>query len=248
MADEVRSDVETGDRGHACTSASGPAPQASTEQQARREARRRILAGGLAGAPFVVTLTSRPAFATYCSPSATTSGNPSRAALAICSGLTPEWWFSHPDDVANCGIIVGPCNPLYYDGATCSDYSVPTTTEIQQYLSSNASTLSPDEKRALNAYKDLINNEYPNSPPFGTPFSDIFGTGLLNDEFTTIMQSLGAGNGLDMAAQCSAAYLNAVKFGKEEYGMTPSEVVAFVQAGWPTYDMQDMLTTMNGRS
>lgn len=249
MADEVRSDVENGDRGHACHAASGPALQTSVAQQARREARRRVLTGGVLGAPFILTLASRPALATYCSPSAMTSGNLSRAAPVVCSGLPPEWWFYNPDEVANCGIIVGPCNPMYYDGVTCSDYSVPTESELQQYFSSNASTLSSDEKKAIQAYKEMLVNEYPLSPPFGTPYSEVFGTGLLNDEYTTIMQSLDvAGGSMDLAAQSSAAYLNAVKFGKEEFGLTPSEVVAFVLAGWPSIELLETLTAMNLRT
>lgn len=221
----------------------------STTEEVRREARRRVLTGGVVGAPFILTLTSRPALATYCSPSAIGSGNLSRAAQVVCSGLAPEWWFSNPEEVANSGIIVGPCNPINYDGATCSDYSVPTETDLQRYLSTNASILSPSEKQAIQAYKTALQDEFPDSPPFGTPFSDVFGTGLLQDGYMTIMQSLDIpGGSPELAAHASAAYLNAIKFGKEDFGLSADEVVAFVQAGWPSSELFATLTTMNYRS
>lgn len=221
----------------------------SAVEELHRDTRRRVLTGGIIGAPFILTLTSRPALATYCSPSALGSGNLSRAAQVVCSGLQPTWWFNNPDEVANCGIIVGPCNPITYDGVSCSDYYVPTEFELQNYLSANNSTLSPEEKQAIQAYKTALKNDFPDSPPFGTPFSDVFGTGLLTDGFTTIMQSLDViGGSPELAAHSSAAYLNAIKFEKEDFGMSADEVVAFVQANWPSAELLETLTIMNSRT
>jgi hypothetical protein len=57
--------------------------------------RRRLLQGGLAAGPVLMTLFSRPVLALQCqSPSGFVSGNASVAAGAgpICSGLTPGYW------------------------------------------------------------------------------------------------------------------------------------------------------------
>jgi len=56
-------------------------------------ARRRLLQGGLAAAPVLMTLVSRPVLGQVVTPSAFVSGNASRvAASATSSGRTPEYW------------------------------------------------------------------------------------------------------------------------------------------------------------
>ena len=55
--------------------------------------RRRLLQGGLASAPVLMTLVSRPVLAQQCqSPSGFVSGNASIVNFQICTGSTPEFW------------------------------------------------------------------------------------------------------------------------------------------------------------
>ena len=61
--------------------------------------RRRLLRGGLAAAPVLMTLVSRPVLAQQCTtPSGFVSANASTAGRGVtCSGHTPEYWVSHTD-------------------------------------------------------------------------------------------------------------------------------------------------------
>lgn len=63
-------------------------------------ARRRLLKGGLAGAPVLMTLISRPVLGAQClSPSAFGSGNVSHPNQGQpCLGVTPGYWKNHTSD------------------------------------------------------------------------------------------------------------------------------------------------------
>src|SRR6266446_8785038 len=59
-----------------------------------KASRRRLLQGGLAAAPVLMTLVSRPVLARQCtSPSGFVSGNASTPGRGVdCTGHTPEYW------------------------------------------------------------------------------------------------------------------------------------------------------------
>ena len=189
----------------------------------KRDARRRILTGGLVGAPVIMTLASRPAVANHCTISGMMSGNTSKVHDVDCRGFTPGGWKTPPGDGdASKYIVVGPCNPLTEDNSgACSDYSVPTQKELEDFL------VDPNSDQSkLPAVQQYLDDYYFGSEPFGTPFAAIFGPGLTDDPDLTMMQALWIPPYL---AHAAAAWLNANEFTKEEYGMTPAEVVTFVQ-------------------
>lgn len=223
-------------------------PQAGEKIPAnvKRDARRRILTGGLVGAPVIMTLASRPALANHCSISGMQSGNISKVHNVDCRGFTPGGWKTeNGDGDASQYIEVGPCNPLTQDNSgQCSDYSVPTEEELNDELDNlNQGTAEYD---AINDYLNMLLNEFPNSPPFGTPFAAIFGSGLTSDPNLTMMQALWAN---PILAHAAAAWLNAREFGKEAYGMSPQEVVDFVAANIQSNGpaMKDALEILNER-
>src|SRR3546814_13238114 len=86
MADKDRSDIEDAYLDSQSAGDVGAAADESAKTDAHREARRRVLLGGLATAPLIMTLASRPALAgggghwgggKHCGPSHLHSGNPS---------------------------------------------------------------------------------------------------------------------------------------------------------------------------
>lgn len=257
MADETHCDTTSTDSqmelgGRAETGETG-----SATEVARREARRRFLAGGLASAPLILTLTSRPALATGggywggggCGPSSMVSGNLSNNTEPQgCEGKTPGYWKTHtkygPDGFKYWldGIEVGPCNPLskskWDRWGTCEDYSVPSRSELETYLAeleenSDGSWHHEHRIQEIRTYLNWLANDYP-GPPFGRPFASIFGADLTTDPELTLMQALwlddtaSSGGPAPVLAHCVAAYLNASYFGKSRYGMSPQEVVELV--------------------
>ena len=88
----------------------------------------------------------------------------------------------------------------------------------------------------------------------GTPYSQIFGSGVASDSHLTLMQALwlnGTSGGNSVLAQSVAAVLNAYRFGSDSFGYSPDQVVQMVRdgvyGGQVTNLLQD-LTTMNERS
>lgn len=233
----------------------------SREDKARREARRRILAGGLGGAPFILTLASRPALASHCSPSGMASGNMSRVHDVLCAGRTPGFWKTH-EQMCEKYIMVGPCNPIGEDNGQCDDYSVPTEEALQAYIDQLKSSGQMKYKNKIEKAEAYLSNlqTYPglDSPPFGTPFSAIFGSGYTTEPKTTIMQALwlddsppgppvGAGGPSPVLAHSAAAWLNAKEFGIEAYGLSPQQVIDMVQSMILTdpYGLKDTLEMLN---
>ena len=274
MADDSRSDVD----GANLPRGREPSGQEeSAEVRARREARRRVIAGGLATAPLLLTLTSRPAFGTgwyggggktgqNCGPSGLLSGNLSQdhGEPKYCEGKTPGYWKTHPDKCSKY-FVTGPCNPITSGKwGTCDDYSVPTKFELNEHLNKLKQNYWKNyyEIKAVEDYLDWL-HWYPNfdSPPFGTPFAAIFGPGFTQNPTTTMMQALwlddqpplppdGAGGSSPVLAHCAAAYCNAHEFGKNSYGLSPQEVVELVASMLLTdpFGLKDLLETMNERS
>ena len=72
---------------------SSPEPPAPAGKDPKAS-RRRLLQGGLAAAPVLMTLVSRPVLAGQCtSPSGFVSGNASTASRGVnCTGHTPDYW------------------------------------------------------------------------------------------------------------------------------------------------------------
>lgn len=256
MAEQIRPDVENGGRERVLANL----PQAPDEAQLRREARRRILAGGLAGAPLLLTLSSRSAFATHCSPSGMNSGNMSRGHEGECLGLTPGYWKTHELE-AEKYFVLGPCNPLAGDSAQCNDYSVPTADDLQAYIDK----LKADgaELAKIEAAEEYLANLATHPEPqsfFGTLFSAIFGEGYTTNPDTTLMQALwlddtpplppvGMGGPSPVLAHSVAAWLNANEFGEEAFGLTPDGVIALVQSKILTdpFGLKDTLEQLNSR-
>lgn len=272
MAEKHRSDINKVSR-ESEPGATGEADcQESAETRARREARRRFLTGGIATAPLIVTLTSRPALATGgsywggggCGPSSMLSGNLSNNTEPQgCEGKTPGYWKTHfkywPDEIE-----VGPCNPIskseWGRWGICEDYSVPSRSELETYLAElkeNSAGSWHDERKIqkVETYLHWLDYYYP-GPPFGTPFAQIFGVGLTADPELTMMQALwlddtaSSGGSAPVLAHCVAAYLNASHFGKSRYGMSPQEAVELVSSMLPSNPegLKDILEVMNSRS
>ncbi len=232
MAEEKRSGNQNDelDQGQAASD------QGTMTDAARRGARRRFLTGGLAGAPVILTLSSRPALATYCSASGMHSGNHSTVTQVTCRGRSPHYWRTHADRCSNY-IVLGPTNPIEYGiGGGYSgyeDYTVPTIQELKDYrdILRENKWANRWKIREVNRYIRRL-KDYPglDCPPFGTPFAGIFANGLASDPKLTIMQSLWQHEDSPALSHCCAGYLNCHEFGREEYGYTPSEFVAMVNS------------------
>jgi hypothetical protein len=273
MAEKDRSDIENADCDGDLGKHSETHGHESAEQRARRDARRRVLAGGLATAPLILTLASRPAFAgggkhwgggKNCGPSSMLSGNLSNNAEPEgCRGKTPGYWKTHAD---KCGkhFVVGPCNPITKDKwRECNDYSVPTKFELFEYWKE----LKKDYWKNRNKIEEVELylywlDTYPNldCPPFGMSFAGIFGSGFTQDYTTTMMQALwlddspplppdGAGGSSPVLAHSAAAYCNAHEFGKSLYGLSPQEVIDLVASMIlvDPFGLKDILEAMNER-
>lgn len=258
MADKIRPDVENAGRERVTANAL----QAPDEAQLRREARRRILVGGLAGAPLVLTLSSRSAFATHCSPSGMDSGNMSRGHDVECLGLTPGYWKTHEQHVSQY-VEPGPCNPITEGHGQCEDYSVPSSEDLQAYideLKKNEHINSLKIAAAEEYLANLATHPHPESF-FGTLFSTIFGVGYTESPNTTMMQALwlddtpplppeGLGGPEPVVAHSAAAWFNATEFGEEAYGLSPERVIELVQSMMLTnpLGLKDILEPLNMHS
>ena len=227
--------------------------QEPASEAARRDARRRFMTGGLVGAPMILTLSSKPALATYCSASGMHSGNQSTVSHVTCRGRSPSYWRTNRTRAANY-IVPGPLNPLSSGYYGYDDYSIPTIDALRdrrRHLRRNLgySKYHP-QVIELNEYIDLL-KDYPNldSPPFGTQFSEIFASGMSSDPDLTVMQSLWDHEDAPAASHCCAGYLNAAEFGRDEFGYTTSEFVSMVNSRMfsDPIGLLDDLEEMNGR-
>lgn len=247
MADKQRSGNENDSLEQELTSPE----QGLASEAARRDARRRFLTGGMVGAPVILTLSSKPALATYCSASGMHSGNNSTVSHVTCRGRSPSYWRSNPYR-ASSYIVTGPLNPLSSGYYGYDDYSIPTIQALKDrrsYLRQYYSRYHPriteltDYIRNLRDYPDL------DSPPFGTQFSEIFSSGMSSDPNLTVMQSLWDHENAPAASHCCAGYLNAAEFGRDEYGYTTSEFVSMVNSRMfsDPIGLLDDLEELNGR-
>lgn len=268
MADKDRSDIVKDSSDTSLGNSAETGEEACPEAQARLEARRRVILGGLATAPVILTLSSRPALSTgsyggggadACGPSGMLSGNLSNVdSFSGCRGKSPEYWQTQYDKCKS-HFNPGPCNPITSYGGTCDDYSVPTKYELNKHIQKLSYNYyqNKSEIKKCKEYKSWL-TYYPNSsPPFGTKFSDIFGSGLTHDNKTTCMQALcsnstttyGSGGSSPILAHCVAAYCNAREFGKSDFGLSPQELADLVASMMRTdpLGLQDILEEMNSR-
>ena len=198
----------------------GQAAVGAAPKDAPGASRRRVILGGAAVAPVIVTLASRPALANVCTVSGTLSGNMSRPDAADCRGLTPGYWKTHPNQWPR--YVPGPCNPLsnQHGHGTCNDYSVPSMDDLADAVVAGALT-----QAAVDAY--LL-------APHGTLFSAVFGSGLTNDPSVTLMQALWlddtpmGGGSAPVLAHSVAALHNSVHFGATQFGYAEAEIVHMV--------------------
>ena len=245
--------------------------QETPEQRARREARRRVLTGGLASAPLILTLASRPAMATWgggggydtqkCGYSGMLSGNMSQVTMnSYCKGKKPKYWKTKEDSCKR-HFVTGPCNPIYKDDWGGDDYSVPTKNQLKDHR----------DKLKRNYYGNWYKiqkvdeylywlRRYPglDSPPFGTRFSDVFGSGIAQDDKLTVMQALwldeespyppsGNDGPTPLLAHSAAAYCNACEYGEDSFGLSPRGVVELVSSEirYDPFGLEEMLRMMN---
>ncbi|WP_340118835.1 hypothetical protein [Pelagibius sp. 7325] len=273
MADKDRSEIEQDKIEAAPGVKAETAEEESPEQRARREARRRVLTGGLASAPLILTLASRPALATWgsgggtdqwgkCGYSGMLSGNLSQVNTTTtwCKGKTPKYWKTKEDDCKR-HFLTGPCNPIYMDYTDCNDYSVPSKYALnnyrkvlqRNYWANRAKIQKVDEYLYwLDRYPGL------DSPPFGTRFSEVFGGNIAQDSRLTLMQALwldeespyppsGNAGPTPLLAHSAAAYCNACEYGEESFGLSPRGVVDLVKDHIYSdpFGLEEMLRMMN---
>lgn len=229
MAEENRSELDKKPSQTVPDIAPGTEGGDSAEALARRDARRRILAGGLAGAPLILTLSSRSAFASHCSVSGMMSGNLSSPTDIVCTGRTPGYWKAHAAQWPN--YDPGTCNPINNDHGQCTDYSIPTIDALEIYIANLKQNDGYKWKiKKAEEYLEMLQlGTFPEPYDFfGTPFSEIFGGGYTTDQDLTLMQALWHeedGYGPSILAHIVAAYLNALAFGEEAFGLSPDGVV-----------------------
>jgi len=273
MADKDRSEIKNDDVKTDLGNESEAADQESPEQRARREARRRVLAGGLASAPLIMTLASRPAMATWgggggdygkCGYSGMLSGNLSQATTTSntwCKGKMPKYWKTKEDSCKR-HFVTGPCNPLYLDTYSGhNDYSIPTKNELKRYRDRLKRNYWANyyKIQKIDEYLYWL-NRYPglDSPPFGTRFSEIFGSGIAQDDKLTVMQALwldeespyppsGNDGPTPLLAHSAAAYCNACEYGEDSFGLSPRGVVELVSSEirYDPFGLEEMLRMMN---
>ena len=256
MATKDRSDSEHAHLDARLGEASEAGDRESAEARAHREARRRVLAGGLASAPLILVLGSRPALGGHhvggghhhnkCGYSGLMSGNLSHDHADMskwCKGKKPSYW-KMKEDYCNKHFVVGPTNPLYIDYWECDDYSVPTVEQLNEYREKLVTDPWPNwyKIRKVDEYLEWL-DQYPHldSPPFGSPFAEIFGDGIADTLELTLMQALWLdeespyppsdnGGANPLLAHIAAAYCNACEFGKQSFGYTPDEIAEKVRS------------------
>lgn len=270
MANEDRSKIEKDEPQAASGVVSNDLDGESAEVRARREARRRVLAGGLASAPLILTLASRPARATWggggddggkCGYSGMMSGNASTAgtSTAWCKGKPPKYWKTRQDSCDR-HFHSGPCNPIYLDYSD-KDYSVPSKNQLKKHIDKLKKNYYYNwyKIQECNRYLYWL-DRYPglDSPPFGNRFSEVFGSGIASDYKLTIMQALwlddesphppsGNDGPSPLLAHCAAAYCNACEYGEDSYGLSPRDVVDMVrrEIGSDPFGLEEKLRLMN---
>ncbi len=203
----------------------------SAPQAPRHDSRRRLLRGGLAAAPALLTLVNRPVMAYNCSTmSGHSSMNLSRASgsLSTCSGASPAIWSLEssakdwPAPAATPDMVSTVAAPV--DTADAATKAM--TTAGPSTLNDGA--VVNDELKSEAASSGLRTLTVA-----GTTFNSVFGNqGGYDKKTLTEVLRLSSNSGRDgLARHLVAAYLNALK------GLTPSEVldVPTIKSIWTSF-------------
>ncbi|MEM7223928.1 MAG: hypothetical protein AAF495_13165 [Pseudomonadota bacterium] len=169
---------------------------------AKLDRRRKFLIGGLATAPVIATLSSRPAWAGANCPYSDRLSDHLSEDPVTCYGDNLQEWQAHPERIE--GLFdTGPEHPV--NGHP--DYTVLTNRELRQLR--RAGILTPEE---VKEYKEERNN----NP--GQTFVETFGVtpiGIDVPPDATLMQCLYEGN---LDGQCVAAYCNVLYHQPQDFG------------------------------
>lgn len=215
--------------------------------------RRRFTRAGLAAG--VMTLSSRPALATYCSHSGHMSGNLSRAGTqTVCHGYSCDYWKHNEHSWSSTNCDPGKCNATTVQGTQCMDYNHCTWGELKE-----AEPNMPQDR--FNAYKSWANwndttplNSMPQPTVSPTTVGQMLsGCGLnLSNPDQTVMQVLwdppGAGTPDTLLAEAVACFLNVDYFGRDSFGYNTSELKTFISS-WSqgAAALRDALHYLNNR-
>ena len=187
--------------------------------------RRRLLRGGLAAAPAVLTLVNRPVMAAHCVPSsASVSANLSRGTTpAICQlGMSPGTWSLDSSFAEWPTNVASPGAPAALAGAT-SVVATGSALDGKDVTASTSST-SGSGQAAPSAGPAV---------PAGTTFNSVFGSqgGYGKKTLLEVLRFNSNGGRDGLARHLVAAYLNAVK------GYTPAVVldVATTKNIWTSF-------------
>ena len=210
--------------------------------------RRRFTRAGLSGS-VVMTLASRPAFATYCSHSGSMSGNLSRPNAPTCSGLMPTYWMHNKPSWTVC--VPGKKNPLSGQNGSAFNYDHITFGDLKDAKDNAVITQSKfDNYKNWAGWQDTTNDAAlpnPSNPP--TTCGDGFaGSGLtFTDPNRTMMQTI-CDDTDSLAAHACAALLNCHYFGETTFGYTSSSLMQFLNT-WTSgmSGLKDALAFLNGR-
>ena len=217
--------------------------------------RRRFTRAGLS-ASVMMTLASRPALANHCSVSGHMSGNLSRPHAAVCYGLTPGYWKTHPEDWNAAGYEPGMCNPITRTNGECKDWWFVTFGELQAAQGS----IPPGQYSAYKTWANWVDGVTPASalpqpsfPP--TTLGEAFaGSGLtFTDPNQTMMQAFWDPpedpDPRTLVAHACAALLNVGRFGEESFGYTRAGLLQFIR-DWTgsMEELKNALESLNTRS
>ena len=199
-------------------------------KDAKLERRRKFLIGGLATAPVIATLSSRPAWAgANCAFSDRMSDHMSEDTVT-CSGDAVQYWQNNAGQLDQI-FTVGLVNPTTNDS---TDYSVATRRQLNAAV--RRGDMTKEEKEA---YLDELAANRP------TLFRQVFRVAPPppDEPDATMMQCLMEGA---LGGECVAAYCNASTYGSD-YGYKPRDVVRIVRDGLNTDldQLYGMLRYMN---
>jgi hypothetical protein len=174
--------------------------------------RRRLLRGGLAAAPALLTLASRPVLATQtCFPgSASVSANASRTAAGLaCRGRTVNYWSQDSSFTEWPAPMASPGSKVQI--AAANAVTADATKNVAVLSGTAAAAAAPTDSKL-------------DARAAATTFNSVFGTqGGYGTKTLVDVLRLNATSGRDgLAAHLVAAYLNALK------GFTPSVVLDVV--------------------
>jgi len=200
------------------------APTSSTEG---KQASRRRLIKGIAAAPLVMTLASRPALSrNFCSISGWGSVHPSGRpeGYAYCEGRSPGFWKTYWSSSTSAawaltGFNPGPTNPITGDS---HDYSIPTLVELGTLTTIEQSAYITGIQAASTFDQLMGTGTLLPDNPAGLPITRPTIMQIFHDKF--YKQSLPN----NAAFHYCASLLNAAAWGEGGYGYSLSQMRALI--------------------